>query len=273
MGVGPEAPGRQPGHRRPGPGVHRQGAGRRGARGGRRRTARRWPAGRHAGSRRVVRPDGHRARCWSELGDELGLTGRRRAGQGDVQGQGPSRQALAKARTRDSMQALEKLTEVVDGETRFVSDPPLLVPIEELSPTSEGAAPDRADPRAAPQLQLHAAERPPAPPLAVPVRHHRPQGGRGGQRRDPGLGHPAGGQRRTTHCSCRPRKPRSRCWRSSSGKSQYANQGERVVAGQHLMQASSDIFLGWEQVDGLDGVNVISTSVSCGTGRVRPTPS
>ena len=38
------------------------------------------------------------------------------------------------------------------------------------------------------------------------------------------------------------------------GKSKYSNQGERVVAGQHLMQASSDIFLGWDRVDGLDGV-------------------
>ena len=35
---------------------------------------------------------------------------------------------LAKARTRDSLQALEKLTEVVDGETRFVSDPPSSCP-------------------------------------------------------------------------------------------------------------------------------------------------
>jgi uncharacterized protein (DUF2252 family) len=39
-----------------------------------------------------------------------------------------------------------------------------------------------------------------------------------------------------------------------AGPSQYANQGERVVAGQHLMQASSDIFLGWDQVVGIDGV-------------------
>jgi uncharacterized protein (DUF2252 family) len=38
------------------------------------------------------------------------------------------------------------------------------------------------------------------------------------------------------------------------GPSQYANEGERVVAGQHLMQASSDIFLGWDQVEGIDGV-------------------
>jgi hypothetical protein len=40
------------------------------------------------------------------------------------------------------------------------------------------------------------------------------------------------------------------------GRSQYANQGERVVAGQHLMQAQSDIFLGWARVanpeDGVD---------------------
>ena len=39
---------------------------------------------------------------------------------------------LAKARTRDSMQALGKLTTVVDGRRRIVSDPPLIVPVEEL---------------------------------------------------------------------------------------------------------------------------------------------
>jgi hypothetical protein len=35
--------------------------------------------------------------------------------------------------------------------------------------------------------------------------------------------------------------------------STYANEGQRVVAGQRLMQASSDIFLGWQRTDGLDG--------------------
>ncbi|MFI0405555.1 DUF2252 domain-containing protein [Actinomadura sp. 3N508] len=38
-----------------------------------------------------------------------------------------------------------------------------------------------------------------------------------------------------------------------AGSSAYANQGERVVAGQRLMQAASDIFLGWETVEGIDG--------------------
>jgi len=39
------------------------------------------------------------------------------------------------------------------------------------------------------------------------------------------------------------------------GRSQYANQGERVVAGQHLMQAESDIFLGWTRATGPDKVD------------------
>jgi uncharacterized protein (DUF2252 family) len=39
-----------------------------------------------------------------------------------------------------------------------------------------------------------------------------------------------------------------------TGASKYANQGQRVVAGQRLMQAASDIFLGWQHVEaGLDG--------------------
>ena len=38
------------------------------------------------------------------------------------------------------------------------------------------------------------------------------------------------------------------------GASKYTNMGQRVVAGQRLMQASSDIFLGWQRAEaGLDG--------------------
>ena len=51
------------------------------------------------------------------------------------------------------------------------------------------------------------------------------------------------------------------------GRSRYNNQGERVVAGQHLMQAQSDIFLGWTRVTSPEtGWTVTSTSASCGTG-------
>ena len=40
---------------------------------------------------------------------------------------------MAKARTRDSTQALAKLTTVTDGQRQIISDPPLIVPIEELA--------------------------------------------------------------------------------------------------------------------------------------------
>jgi uncharacterized protein (DUF2252 family) len=41
-----------------------------------------------------------------------------------------------------------------------------------------------------------------------------------------------------------------------AGRSQYTNQGERAVAGQHLMQAESDIFLGWTRVSNpIDGID------------------
>ncbi len=45
---------------------------------------------------------------------------------------------LAKARTRDSMQEVAKLTRLVDGRPRIISDPPLLVPIDELLPAAGG---------------------------------------------------------------------------------------------------------------------------------------
>ena len=57
-----------------------------------------------------------------------------------------------------------------------------------------------------------------------------------------------------TRCSCRSRRPSRRCSSSSSARAQYSNYGQRVVAGQRLMQATSDIFLGWQHVAaGLDG--------------------
>jgi uncharacterized protein (DUF2252 family) len=39
-----------------------------------------------------------------------------------------------------------------------------------------------------------------------------------------------------------------------TGRSRFANRGERVVAGQRLLQATPDAFLGWDRVTGVDGV-------------------
>ena len=54
-----------------------------------------------------------------------------------------SKAVAAKIRTRDSTQAVAKLTRVVDGRREIIADPPLIVPIEELT-----GAPDYATLRA-----------------------------------------------------------------------------------------------------------------------------
>ena len=54
------------------------------------------------------------------------------------------RPTVAKARTRDSMQAFSKLTHEVDGDRRIVADPPLIVPIEDCSRRTQGAMTWRA---------------------------------------------------------------------------------------------------------------------------------
>ena len=40
---------------------------------------------------------------------------------------------IAKVRSKDSLKAFAKLTEIVDGEPRIISDPPVVVPIEDLA--------------------------------------------------------------------------------------------------------------------------------------------
>ena len=57
------------------------------------------------------------------------------------------------------------------------------------------------------------------------------------------------------------------------GASKYTNMGERVVAGQRLMQASSDIFLGWQRAEARawTASSATFTSASCGTGST-PSP-
>jgi uncharacterized protein (DUF2252 family) len=161
----------------------------------------------------------------------------------------------AKARTRDSMEELGKLTTTVDGQLRIISDPPLLVPIEDL-------VADRAR-RSALQSEIQGIMTKYRRTLETDRRHlieqyefvHL-------ARKVVGVGSVG-----------------TRCWialmlgRDDSdplflqikeaeesvlsrflGASEFSNMGQRVVAGQRLMQASSDIFLGWHRIAaGLDG--------------------
>jgi uncharacterized protein (DUF2252 family) len=192
----------------------------------------------------------------AELGDELGLGPSGHKGADTTLAKGMTRvgKALSKARSRDSMQALDKLTTVVDGEVRFVSDPPLLVPLEEL--VSEGES-DAITERFGELIRSYRHT------LQSDRRHLLKQfrfvamarkvvgvgsvGTRawvlllvGGDGTDPLL--------------LQAKEAQESVLARYVGASRYVNQGERVVAGQHLMQATSDIFLGWDRVEGIDGV-------------------
>lgn len=161
--------------------------------------------------------------------------------------------ASAKARSRTSLQAAAKLTRVVDGAPRIISDPPLITPLADLLPGAEGAGLERtlrelvsdyasslSSERRKLLSRFHVAD------MARKVVGVGSVGTRcwiilllGRDDEDPLLlqAKEAGQSVLAPFC----------------GASAYENQGERVVTGQRLMQAASDIFLGWEHVRGIDG--------------------
>jgi uncharacterized protein (DUF2252 family) len=160
---------------------------------------------------------------------------------------------LAKARTRDSMQAFDKLTEIVDGEPRIKSDPPLIVPAEDLLPDVQ-----REQLMEAIRGLVHAYRR----TLASDRRELLEQFrfvhlarkvvgvGSVGTRAWIGL---FLGRDSNDPLFLQMKEAQPSVLEDFVGKSQYANSGQRVVAGQRLMQATSDIFLGWQRVEGIDG--------------------
>jgi uncharacterized protein (DUF2252 family) len=190
----------------------------------------------------------------AEIGDELGLGKQKSTDKGMAKVRARADKALAKARTRDSMQALEKLTQVVDGETRFVSDPPLLVPIEELEP---GLGSEQINGMFHDLFRRYRS-------TMQSDRQHLLEQFRfvSVARKVVGVGSVGTrawvillvGSDGTDPLLLQAKEAQESVLAQFVGKSHYVNQGERVVAGQHLMQASSDIFLGWDRVDGLDGV-------------------
>ena len=194
------------------------------------------------------------AKVLNDLGQELGLTGRKGSDKTMSKVKANADKQLAKARTRDSMQALSKLTEVVDGESRFVSNPPLIVPIQELIPGADGAELTE---------RMHGLLRSYRHTLQSDRRHLLNQFRMVGMaRKVVGVGSVGTrawvlllvGSDESDPLLLQAKEAQESVLARFVGKSRYTNQGERVVAGQHLMQASSDIFLGWDKVEGIDGV-------------------
>ena len=162
---------------------------------------------------------------------------------------------VAKARTRDSMQAVAKLTQVVDGRPRILSDPPLLVPIDELLPKEADRASLRAqlaDLIGKYQRTLETDRRYLLEQFEFCDMAHKVVGvGSVGTRSWIIL---MLGRDDSDPLFLQAKQAQPSVLSRFAGASRYANQGQRVVAGQRLMQATSDIFLGWQRVEGgLDG--------------------
>jgi uncharacterized protein (DUF2252 family) len=162
-------------------------------------------------------------------------------------------QAVAKARRKDSTRAFARLAHHVDGRPRIASDPPLIVPLGELLPGEEA---QQAERRVHELIDVYRAS------LPADRRHlldrfrfadvaHKVVGvGSVGTRawvllllgRDDGD---------PLFLQCKEAQPS--VLEPFLGASRFANQGRRVVEGQRLMQAASDIFLGWLRTVGIDG--------------------
>jgi hypothetical protein len=164
------------------------------------------------------------------------------------------KQAVAKATSKDRLKARDKLTHLVNGELEFLSDPPLLVPIEDLF-----SEPDEAN-------RLEAT-------LSRALESYR---------------HTLSSDRKALLDTFRyvaiaqkvvgVGSVGTRCWvalfvgkdnddplflqvkqadpsvlERFTSPSKLPHSGQRVVEGQRLMQTASDIFLGWQRLIELDG--------------------
>jgi uncharacterized protein (DUF2252 family) len=158
-----------------------------------------------------------------------------------------ARQGLAKARTRDSLQALSKLAERVDGSYRIVSQPPIVIPVRELG-DSYGMSGDEVENAVREQLRSYRAT------LPDDRRHLLEQFevidvarkvvgvGSVGTRGFIAL---LQGRDQQDPLFLQVKEATRSVLEDHLPKSRFQQPGERVVQGQRIMQAASDIFLGW----------------------------
>lgn len=160
---------------------------------------------------------------------------------------------MAKARTRDSLQAFEKLTRVRDGERRFTADPPLVVPVDDLL---------RGVRRDSFVSELHELVERYGRSLSTERRHLlRQYRVVDIARKVVGVGSVGTrcwillllGKDDTDPLILQAKEADRSVLAAHTGRSEYRNQGQRVVAGQRLMQAVGDVFLGWDRVRGQEG--------------------
>jgi uncharacterized protein (DUF2252 family) len=159
---------------------------------------------------------------------------------------------LAKAHTRDSLQALSKLGEQVNGTYRIVSQPPTVVPARDLAATY-GLSPDEVVPVIRDQFRAYRAT------LQDDRRHLLERFEIvDAARKVVGVGSVGTrafivllqGRDAQDPLFLQIKEATASVFEPYVGKSRYRQHGERVVQGQRMMQAASDIYLGWTK--GLD---------------------
>jgi len=161
--------------------------------------------------------------------------------------------ALAKARTKDSMAAFSKLTQSVNGDVRIVDQSPLIVPVEQLAPGQE-----REEMFEALHELLRGYRRTLEFDRRVLLEQFRLTDF---ARKVVGVGSVGTrawialllGRDGQDPLFLQMKEAEASVLEEILGPSEFSNHGERVVTGQRLMQATSDIFLGWLHVkSGLD---------------------
>jgi uncharacterized protein (DUF2252 family) len=161
---------------------------------------------------------------------------------------------LAKARSKDSIRAFGKLTEVIDGEPRIRSDPPVVVATRDLFKPDEYAAFDEA---------LHAMHQEYRSTLADDRRalleryryvdSSRKVVGVGSVGTRAWIALLIGRRGPDDPLFLQFKEAEASVLEPFLGPSEFANHGQRVVEGQRLTQAASDIMLGWLRTSGPDG--------------------
>ena len=175
----------------------------------------------------------------------------KRVGRRDARAQ---QDMVAKARSRDSTRVLARRAGLVDGELRIVADPPIIVPIEDL------ARPGTSWEDPAPGIKkLLASYR-----RTLSHQHHPLEEYRyvHAARKVVGVGSVGTrcyilllvGRDNDDPLFLQVKEAGPSVLEPFLGPSAYRNHGQRVVVGQRLMQAATDIFLGWQRITGIDGV-------------------
>ncbi|MET9612000.1 DUF2252 domain-containing protein [Kitasatospora indigofera] len=162
---------------------------------------------------------------------------------------------LAKAHTRDSTQALGKLTTMVDGRRRIISAPPTIVPVEELfSDVHSDEIYQLIRTVLGKYRRTLQTDRQHLLDHFALVQMARKVVGVGSVGTRAWIALMDGGDG-VEPLFLQAKEAQPSVLAEYAGRSRYGNEGERVVAGQHLMQAQSDIFLGWTRVPGPDKVD------------------